>query len=484
MAQSARVLRLVTVGFIVSASPFAAMADVVISSDATQNMSCSGGVCQPTASDAVLNVSDLESLLASGNVEVTTTGSGVQANSIDVKASLAWSTQSSLALDASTAITIDQEVSATGNGGLSLAAAGGIEGLTFGAKGRVAFQTLSNPITINGTAFTLVNSIASLANAIASNPSGAFALADDYDASQDGTYSAPPIPTFFTGKFDGLGNTISHFSIDDQSAITGTSIAMFTGIEDQGIIAHLRLARAKTIGGNKAAGQETIGTLVGGIGSGSSLFQDSATGTVLLVDQTKYDDVGGLVGLNSGLVEECFARVSVRAGHAKGVAAVGGLVGANGATVTESFSTGAVTGEALNFTGGLTGYSDGVIEDSYATGAVTSGARAKVGGLVGEASLDEIEFSYSTGAVSGGASSVVGGFAGVNKKGIQSDNYWDTTTSGTTRGVGKGVGKNISGLTSQQLESGLPIGFDPSIWGEKKNINNGLPYLLANPPPK
>jgi hypothetical protein len=46
----------------------AAWADVTISSDATQNMSCSGGVCQPTASDAVLNVGDLETLLAAGNV--------------------------------------------------------------------------------------------------------------------------------------------------------------------------------------------------------------------------------------------------------------------------------------------------------------------------------------------------------------------------------------------------------------------------------
>jgi hypothetical protein len=38
----------------------AARADVTISSDPTQDMSCSDGVCQPTASDAVLNVGDLE----------------------------------------------------------------------------------------------------------------------------------------------------------------------------------------------------------------------------------------------------------------------------------------------------------------------------------------------------------------------------------------------------------------------------------------
>jgi hypothetical protein len=65
-------------------------AAVTISSDATQDMVCSAGVCSPTATDAVLNVSDLENLLASGGVSVTTTGSGVQAGDIEVAAALSW----------------------------------------------------------------------------------------------------------------------------------------------------------------------------------------------------------------------------------------------------------------------------------------------------------------------------------------------------------------------------------------------------------
>lgn len=40
----------------------------------------------------------------------------------------------------------------------------------------------------------------------------------------------------------------------------------------------------------------------------------------------------------------------------------------------------------------------------------------------------------------------------------------------------------VAGLTTEQLQSGLPAGFDPSIWGEDAKINHGLPYLLANPP--
>jgi hypothetical protein len=28
----------------------------------------------------------------------------------------------------------------------------------------------------------------------------------------------------------------------------------------------------------------------------------------------------------------------------------------------------------------------------------------------------------------------------------------------------------------------LPEGFDPTIWAENPSINNGFPYLIANPP--
>src|SRR5580700_9177352 len=74
----------------------AAQADVTISSAATENMTCSGGVCAPTATDAVLNVGDLENLLAAGGVTVTTTGSGVQADNLDVNAALSWSSTATL----------------------------------------------------------------------------------------------------------------------------------------------------------------------------------------------------------------------------------------------------------------------------------------------------------------------------------------------------------------------------------------------------
>ena len=40
------------------------------------------------------------------------------------------------------------------------------------------------------------------------------------------------------------------------------------------------------------------------------------------------------------------------------------------------------------------------------------------------------------------------------------------------------------GLTDAQLKSGLPTGFASNIWGQSAGINNGYPYLVANPPPQ
>ncbi|HEY6578573.1 MAG TPA: hypothetical protein VIY09_04570 [Rhizomicrobium sp.] len=64
----------------------------------------------------------------------------------------------------------------------------------------------------------------------------------------------------------------------------------------------------------------------------------------------------------------------------------------------------------------------------------------------------------------------------------------DTSTS-RVKSLKKGAGtpKNdpgITGLTTTQLQSGLPQGFDPTVWAENPKINGGLPYLIANPPRK
>ncbi len=87
-----------------------AQAQITISASPTENMSCSGGICSPTAATANLNTGDLENYLASGNLEVTTTGSGVQANDIVMEAGFNWTGASALALDAYHSVTFQSPV--------------------------------------------------------------------------------------------------------------------------------------------------------------------------------------------------------------------------------------------------------------------------------------------------------------------------------------------------------------------------------------
>jgi len=127
-------------------------------------MICSNGVGAPTATDTVLNMGDLEDLLASGSVEVTTTGSGVQANNIDVDAPLSWSSAHALALDAYESIAVGTKVSVQDRGGPTLMTKDGGSGVVFSisGKGDAVFQNLSSQVTINGTSFILVDSVGSV----------------------------------------------------------------------------------------------------------------------------------------------------------------------------------------------------------------------------------------------------------------------------------------------------------------------------------
>src|ERR1700733_7763225 len=177
----------VALGSTLGISP--AHATVTISTGSTSHITCSAGVCVPTAGSDVLNVKDREKRLAAENVTITTTGSGVQADDIDIAAVLNWMSPEGLSLEAYRSISVTASVSGKGHGGISLVTNNGGAGgtLSFGPKGRIQFKNLSDALSINGSSYTLVDTLAALASAVENNSSGAFAFARSYDASKDGT---------------------------------------------------------------------------------------------------------------------------------------------------------------------------------------------------------------------------------------------------------------------------------------------------------
>ncbi len=267
------------------------------------------------------------------------------------------------------------------------------------------------------------------------------------------------------------------------------------------------------------------GSAVGGIAgqnSGTISFSNSAAVS------TAYGWSGGIVGTNAGVLQFASASGQITGAFAGGVAVentgsvsycrssgnvtatspgrksgyktAGGLVGANLGSVTQSFATGNVLAFVNHDqnpprAGGLVGLNqEGAISYSYATGSV-KGRNAERGGLVGLNTnggngASAITQAYATGAVNtpdqtGGVGGLIG--EDLTTPGSNALTFWDLDTSGISnphQGAGNPLDDpGITGITDAQLKSALPTGFDPNVWGQSASINNGWPYLLANPPP-
>ncbi len=68
-------------------------------------------------------------------------------------------------------------------------------------------------------------SLSALSSAIAANQSENFAFARSYDAGPDGVYPQNPITSVFSGKLEGLGNTITRMKIKNTDV--GGHVGMF-----------------------------------------------------------------------------------------------------------------------------------------------------------------------------------------------------------------------------------------------------------------
>jgi hypothetical protein len=484
----------------------------------------------------VLNVTQLQNLLASGSVGVTT--NGAKASNIVVSTTINWVSGSTLTLDAYHSLIANKPIVVGGTGGLAVLTNDGGSGGTFtiGKSGYISFWSLSSSLSINGNAYKLMNNISSLAADIASNAGGNYALASSYDASADGTYSSSPIPTTFSGNFEGLGNSISNLTITDTNGVGAGHDALFSQTNPGGNIEHVNLTKESVTGGSVGGlvsinegslfadsasgnfsgnpGNAQVGALVstndGTISESHSsgrvrnaygyfaggLVSVNNTGQIINCYSTakvlgsRSSEIGGLAGENVGQISLSYATGSVTAGNKS---SVGGLVGVNGGTIAITYATGSVAdSSAKGSIGGLVGENDYVIANSYALGSVNGGVGAYVGGLVGSNGIARepgatVSDSYSTGAVTDSSGGTLGGSVGIdNDPGDFSDTFWNTTTSGVTA-LNKEAGHpgndlGITGLTTTQLQSGLPTGFSNAIWTQSSSINGGLPYLLGVPP--
>ncbi len=253
-----------------------------------------------------------------------------------------------------------------------------------------------------------------------------------------------PIGPKYRAAFDGNGHTISNLFINE-SAGGDDSYGLFAQTAPTASLRNLVLADVSiTVTGNKA----DVGALVGT--GRAPISRVGVTGTV--VGNAPSGTTGGLAGtFKDSQVEitESYSHAAVT-----GTNDVGGLIGrALNAKVSRSYAESKVTVNApsgqAHLGGGLIGLAETTtVEFAYAFGSVTGpgGSGSSVGGLIGRMSGGTVHEGYATGPLSAAVN--IGGLVGLaeNSASVDSDAYWDSTTTGVATSAGGGTSQTTAAL--------------------------------------
>jgi hypothetical protein len=353
--------------------------------------SISNGLITASANVSI-NASDLTTALASGNVQL--------AGNVVVNTPVTWSSNSVLTLGGTSSNTVAINAKITGSGtsaGVVIKPASYSLDVKSGAA--IVLSGTTPTLSIGGTSYTLVKSIAELANVTAS---GNFALAAPLTYSS--TLSGSPITVSFSGTFDGLGNTVDNMKIVSTAAGTVAFISNLAG----GTVRNLGITNLSISLEPSASGYFASGALAGTT-TGGTVDQVWSTGFIRAKSGSTFTGlvVGGLVG-NSGAgtltISKSWSSVNLYGwGSTFTNAIAGGLIGGDlvnwsatsasaggNVTISKSYATGDI---AFPTTSGTTGYGGifGVhigtstvnVTDVFSWSLITINTGASYGGIFG-----------------------------------------------------------------------------------------------------
>ncbi|UCE50219.1 MAG: hypothetical protein JSW47_08650 [Phycisphaerales bacterium] len=255
--------------------------------------------------------------------------------------------------------------------------------------------------------------------------------------------------TSFSGIFDGDDHEILNFSLTTtQQFDTGLFGSVGGEVRNLGLVKPTVVAQGSR-----------VGALVGRLDHGNVVSCYARRASV-----SGNDDIGGLVGYNTGRIFKSFST-----GTVSGNKNVGGLVGlVTDGTVNTSFSKAEVSGNTdVGGLVGKTGNQNAAVRNSYATGSVTG--QTYVGGLVGQIERGAAERCFSAGSVTG--NQYVGGLTGrVRVLGMVLHCFWDTEASGQPTSGG-GTGKTTAEMKTISTYSAVNWDF-VAMW----TICDGMNY--------
>ena len=189
----------------------------------------------------------------------------------------------------------------------------------------------------------------------------------------------------FSGSFDGGTYEIDALAI---TTISSNDQGMFGYISGMGVVRNVHLINVNITGNYSNVGA-IAGSNYGAI-RGCSV-SNAAGSNGIITSLTSSQRIGGIVGENGGLVENCYTTCDVT-GHWY----IGGIAGRNIGIIRNCYSTSYVSGEDLtlppwSWVGGITGINDGsgMVQNCYVTGIINGGLGPGsigvngVGGIVG-----------------------------------------------------------------------------------------------------
>ncbi|SEK82320.1 filamentous hemagglutinin family N-terminal domain-containing protein [Roseateles sp. YR242] len=458
------------------------------------------------SSTSGIGATTLQTALGAGNVTIQTQSTGSAAGDINVNAPVAWSANL-LTLEAHGDINVNAVMSATGTSTLNLKTGYNFNtssptfnlGKTVRTKwtvdgsgtpsfvGRIDFdRTGTGLLTINGAAYTLINSLGASGSTtgtdlqgINGNLSGKYALASNIDATASAGWGSwgsgngfSPIGRVagFTGVIDGLGHVVFGYGLSASA-------------NNLGLVGQLNAASAavRNIGvTNIVVGGDSppnFGGLVGLLSAGS-VSNAFATGQMAAYAPQS----GGLVGLASAgtTISQSYAKVDITFGAGD----AGGLVGRaeTGAVIRDSSAAGNVSGPYGDNTGGLVGSINGAtVTGSTASGTVDG--TNSVGGLIGKVEgVSTVSTSSASGSATGGNN--VGGLIGyisaggatatvIDQTSASGDVTVSNSTGGGLIGAADGSGASVPLVISNSFAAGGSASGPGQIGGLLGYLNVG-----------
>lgn len=309
-----------------------------------------------------------------------------------------------------------------------------------GKRYGITCSLLPNPedlgYTVDGNTYTIltVDGFKNLTsqNDVMTNSDVIIKLNDNLDFQNTSLDVIPEI----NATFDGNDKAISNFSM----AITTGNAGLF--VSNGGTIKNLTVENVTVtvsggyIGtdGNTNAG----GILVGTNKKNSTIEKCVIKNSSISATTTQNGNLGSLVGLNLGTINECSTEGNVTVKTNAMKYNIGGLVGFNdNGSILLSYvktNTGVIneSNVASAAVGGLVGWvRGGNIKGSYSTSNITSTSGNNVGGLIGSSYSGynlTVEASYSDGSITASAGSI-GGFIGNDNGGGKTNIYASYTTT-------------------------------------------------------